>query len=365
MSGPPIDQLVRASVRGVSLYMSDVADGAIDLSDNTNLWGPPPAVFRAIHQTPDSALSRYPTLYSDSLRLSLLEYVSLSDEPSIDVVTGCGSDDVIDSTMRAFGESGDRVAFSTPTFSMIPVFARLNGLLPTPVPLTPAYDVDADRLVESRAKITYLCAPNNPTATAVSRAAIEYVIDHAIGIVLLDEAYAEFAPETFCDLVTRSDRLLVARTFSKAFGLAGLRIGYGIGARALTSIVARTRGPYKVNSIAERAALAALAPVHDGLPWVRQHAMLAVALRQRLATSLKDLGLTVLPSAANFVMAPTLHARMVVEKLTERGVLIRAFGDLPTDLAEFEASRGLALRIGVGPWEMMQTLLDNLASVLA
>ena len=365
MTAPTGERLARGSVAGVSPYTSDVFDGAVDLSDNTNLWGPPPAAVRALQDAPETALSRYPTLYSESLRASLLEYVSLDADATIDVVTGCGSDDVIDTTMRAFGEPGDRVAFSTPTFSMIPLFARLNGLSPTAVPLTPTYDVDADRLVECRAKITYLCAPNNPTATAVSRAAVEYVVENAAGIVLLDEAYAEFAPESFCGLVSRSDRLVVARTFSKAFGLAGIRVGYGIGARTLTSLIARARGPYKVSSLAERAAVAALSPVVGGLPWVRQHALLAITLRQRLVTSLQELGLTVLPSEANFVMVPMRRSDTIARSLKERGVLVRAFRELPTELPEFAASGGQALRISVGPWEMMQILLDHLASVLS
>jgi histidinol-phosphate aminotransferase len=357
--------LARESVRALPLYSPDLGNCAVDVSDNTNLWGPPPAVLRALREAPGQIVSRYPSLYSAPLRESILRYVGLTGAPDRSVVVGCGSDDVLDATMRAFGAPGDTVALSVPTFSMIAVFARLNGLEPVSIPLAANYDVDADRLVELGAKITYLCAPNNPTATPVSRAAVEYVVTHARGIVLLDEAYAEFAPETFMDLVARHERLLVTRTFSKAFGVAGLRVGYGVGSAATVEMVERARGPYKVNAFAERAVLAALEDSPDGLRWVREHASLAVENRERLASELRALGLAPLPSAANFLFVPLADATAVGRRMAERGVLVRAFSGLPREHAALSASGGEGLRIGVGPWEMMAVVLSTLAEVLA
>jgi histidinol-phosphate aminotransferase len=356
--------LARDAVRSLPLYTPDLAECAIDVSDNTNLWGMPPAARRALQETPTAAIARYPSLYSAPLRAAVRGYLGLGDSRT-SIVTGCGSDDVIDSTMRAFGAPGDRIAFSVPTFSMVATFARLNGLEPASIPLGSDYDVDAERLVDCGAKITYLCTPNNPTATALSRAAVEYVVTHARGIVLLDEAYAEFAPETFVDLVARQERLLVARTFSKAFGLAGLRVGYGVGSAALVGLVERARGPYKVNALAERAVLAALEESPDGLGWVRTHAALAVEHRERLTRELRALGLAPFPSAANFVFVPTPRARLLANRLRAAGVLVRAFSGLPRDLAALASSNGEALRIGVGPWDAMQAVLDALAAALA
>jgi histidinol-phosphate aminotransferase len=360
---PPLTptQLAREAVSGMALYDPDVAACAIDLSDNTNLWGMPPAAARALREAPASAVSRYPSLYSTSLRDAILDYAGLKGVPDLGVVTGCGSDDVIDSTIRAFGAAGDRLAFSSPTFTMVPVFARLNGIEPVAIPFTAQFDVDADRLVEIGAKITYLCAPNNPTATAVTREAVEYVVANARGIVLLDEAYAEFAPEVFADLVTRSDRLLVLRTFSKAFGMAGLRVGYGLGHRALTGLVERARGPYKVSALGERAAAAALEDSPDGVQWMRTHAALAIEHRTRFAGVLRTVGLSPLPSAANFLFVPTARAVAIASALRRRGIFVRAFSGLPRDLACLAESGGSALRIGIGPWEMMQPVLDALA----
>ncbi len=365
MNRPDVTRLAREGMGALPLYSPELAACAVDLSDNTNLWGAPPAALRAMREAPVVALSRYPTLYSEPLRAALLDYVGLAAAPDVGVVTGCGSDDVLDSTMRAFGAVGDSIAFSAPTFSMIPVLARLNGLTPLPIPFTDGFDLDAERLVDTGAKITYLCAPNNPTATPVSRAAVEYVVANASGIVLIDEAYAEFAPEVFADLVAQNDRVVIARTFSKAFGLAGLRVGYGVGANGVVRLIERARGPYKVNTLAERTVLAALDPSDDGLRWVRGHAALAVLNRERLVAELSRMGFIALPAAANFIMVPTPRATELFRALSSRGVLVRAFTALPRDVPVLAECSGAALRIGVGPWEMMTTLLDTLREVSA
>ena len=356
--------LARADVRSLPLYSPDVADCAVDLSDNTNLWGCAPAAWRAVHDGPPPTVSRYPSLYSSPLQSAILRYVGYEGGSDVGVVTGCGSDDVIDATMRAFGGAGRRIAFSAPTFSMIPTFARLNGIEPVSIPLTDSCDVDAERLVACDAAITYLCTPNNPTGTAISRAAVEHVAANARGIVLLDEAYAEFASETFTDLVARYDRLLVTRTFSKAFGLAGLRVGYGVGTADLTGLVARARGPYKVNALAERAVLASLEIGDDAIGWVRAHAQLAVETREKLTAELRTLGLHALPSRANFVFVPDARASLLARRLRDCGVLVRGFTGLPRDMRSLAEANGEALRIGVGPWAMMEKLLGSLDEVL-
>lgn len=366
MSGPwrpsPAD-LARPEVRALPRYSPEGGLCAVDVSDNTNLWGAPPAALRALQETPGGALARYPTLYSEPLRTRIVRYLELPSETG--VVLGCGSDDVIDSAMRAFGQPGDRVAFAAPTFSMIPTFARLNALEPVAVPYAEGFTLDVERLVERGAKVTYLCTPNNPTATLLSRAAVEYVAEHARGIVLLDEAYAEFAPETFADIAVRFDRVLLLRTFSKAFGLAGLRVGYAVGSPALCGLVERARGPYKVNALAERAVSAALEEGEEGVQWVRAHAALAVETRARLAEALTARGWAPLPSGANFLCVPVRDAAAVAAALRTRGVLVRALGGLDRSLECFARSDGGALRIGVGPWPMMHRLLEALDGLFA
>lgn len=357
--------LARAGVRDLALYAPDDAACAVDLSDNTNLWGPPPAAVRAVREATDAAFSRYPTLYGEPLRALLLHYVGLAGVSGVDAVMGCGSDNVIDSTMRAFGSAGNRIAFCAPTFSMIPYFARLNELVPIAIPFSASLDIDAERLVDAQAQITYLCTPNNPTGTPAMRGAIEYVVARATGIVVIDEAYAEFAPEVFVDLVGRNPRVMIARTFSKAFGMAGLRVGYGVCSSDVARLVERARGPYTVTAMAERAVRAALSESADGVEWVRAKAQLAVTNRARLVAALEALGLPVFPSAANFVLVPTRRAVELSRAMVDRGVLVRAFTGLPQELSLLADSGGAALRIGVGPWEMMQTMLDALSEALA
>jgi histidinol-phosphate aminotransferase len=355
----------RAEVRALPLYAPDVAECTVDVSENVNLWGSPPASLRVLRDVPWERVNRYPSLYSTPLRDAVMAYLGLSGAEDIGLVTGCGSDDVLDAALRAFGEPGDEVAFAAPTFVMIPIFARLNGLVPAPIPFGPNYELDPQRLVDRRAKITYLCTPNNPTSTAMTRAAVEYVVEHAVGLVVLDEAYAEFAPDVFTPLVARSERLLVTRTFSKAFGLAGLRIGYGVGSAALVDPVTRARGPYKVNALAESAAVAALSAGADALGWVRERATEAVAIRERVADAMRELGLEPAPSAGNFLFVPTGRAPALAREMRQRGVLVRALSGLPQDVAALRASDGHALRIGVGPWEAMERLLEALREALA
>lgn len=357
--------LAREDVRALPLYTPELVDDALDLSDSVNAWGASPAALRALAEPASALVARYPAPRSESLTPALLRYLGLDGVNGVYAVTGCGSDDVLDAIMRAFGSPGDRLACSTPTFSMVPLFARLNGLRLAPVSFTDDFDLDADRLVETGAKITYLCAPNNPTATPVSRAAVEYVARHAKGLVILDEAYAEFAPESFADLAGRYERLLVVRTFSKAFGLAGLRVGYAAGAASVVSMVERARGPYKVSVLAERAAQASLADTDQALGWVRRHARLAVEIRDRVAAALVALELAPLPSAANFLCIPTPDASRLAARLRERKVLVRCFTELPREPRRLADVEGAALRVAVAPWELMERFLHTLAEVRA
>ena len=148
-----VGSLAREGLASLPLYTTDSARCAIDLSDNTNLWGAPPAALAALREVPSHGVSRYPTLYSEPLRDALLAHVGVPGDGDLDIVTGCGSDEVLDCAMRAFAGRNARIAFSAPTFSMIPVVARLNGLEPVTIPFKDDLDIDAERLVESGSDI--------------------------------------------------------------------------------------------------------------------------------------------------------------------------------------------------------------------
>ena len=353
MASPRAPALARPGYRHIPRYSPERTACPVDLSDNTSAWGPPRGASRALLAAAASAdtVARYPSLDAEATIAAMAAYLGVGADQ---VVTGCGSDDILDSAIRAFGQPGDRLAYPDPSFSMIPVFARLNGLAPIAVPLTESFDVDADAMLATGARIIYLCSPNNPTGTALSRAAIERVVDRAQGLVILDGAYAEFAEEVGLDLLARSPRLLVTRTLSKAFGLAGLRVGYAAGAPEIVAEIAKSRGPYKVNALAERAARAALT---EDLPWVRGVVAETVALRARLVAALAELGLAPLSSAANFVLVPVPDAAMIAGRMRTNGVAVRAF----------TALRGIgdALRIAVAPWPALETCLDALRDALA
>ena len=334
----------------VPLYAPDPTPVFLDLSDNVNLWGVPPAAARALGEPLAAQPSVYPRSDPAELRAALARYAGVS---AAEVITGCGSDDVIDGALRAFAAPGEKVAYSAPSFSMLVTFARVNGLEPVPVPFGKDGDVDPDALLAQRAAITYLCSPNNPTGTGVSTAALEHVVTRAEGLVLVDEAYGEFSGQTAVSLLPRAPQLLVTRTLSKAFGLAGLRVGYGLAAPELVQVLEKVRGPYKVNVLGEKAAIAAL---REDVSWVRRHVDESVAIRERLRDALETLGLRALPSAANFLCLPVPDSAALGRTLLGRGIKVRVLRALP--------GIGDAVRVGVGPWALMERLLAALRVVL-
>jgi len=360
----------RPGYEHITIYAPGTAPCPVDVSDTLNLWGTPPAALEALREAAVSrTVAHYPSLYNAALKEPLAEYVGVRPE---EIVTGCGSDDVLDCAIRAFAQPGGVLAHPAPTFAMVPVYARANGLTPVGVPLTgDDYAVDADALLATNACVIYLCTPNNPTATPMAREAVLRVVERAPGLVIMDEAYAEFV---LADPVRRAEvftaeapgwgRVLSTRTMSKAFGLAGLRVGYGVGHPDVVREVEKARGPFKITHPAEKAAVAALGPSAGGLPWVRERAAEAVAQRERLVAGLRALGIRPAPSASNFAFAPVPDAAAVAARLRDRGVSARVFRGMPQAVSALRASGGEGLRIGAAPEPMQRALLDSLAEAL-
>lgn len=352
MTTPVTDRLTiaRAAYNDVPLYDPKRTPVELDLSDNTNLWGVPPNAARAIREFAPSTITRYPTLYGTELKVALAEHAGVASDM---VVTGCGSDDILDSAMRAFGNENELVAATDPTFAMVPIFAKMNVLRSTLVTELPDHDVDADALLATGAKVIYICSPNNPTGALVARRTLERLIDNAPGVLLIDEAYTEFAGVSNVDVLARSPRVLLIRTLSKAFGLAGLRIGYALGQPQLVAEVEKSRGPYKVNALAEQVAVTALR--HD-VPWVEEHIQLAIENRDKLAIALRTLDLDPMPSSANFICVPVKNCVAVGMAMREKGVGVRPFPNLPRV--------GDCLRISIGPWPLVQQCVKALAAAM-
>ncbi len=370
-AGAGVTPRPRAAYRDLAPYDPARPRLPLDLSANTSLWGPCPAAVEALHA---AAVDAYPTPYADALKTALAE---TWDVDASQVTTGSGSDDVLDSAVRAFCDPGAVVAFPWPTFGMAPEFARMNAAAPLPVPLGPAGELDGDgEAALACADVVYLCRPNNPTGLMLPRERVMALLERARGLVVVDEAYGEFAGETLLPAVLASGRGIVLRTLSKAYGLAGLRVGYALGPAPLIRAVELSRGPYKVGAAAERAAVAA---VREGRPWVADVVRQATTARGHLVAGLRARGLTAIEGHGNFVLfgpggggdraeradapagegaddGPGGRARgwavAVKAGLAARGVGVRAFPDLP--------GFGDMVRVTVGPPAAMERFLDAL-----
>ncbi len=336
----------RSGFEALSVYDGVVGPCAIDLSDNTNLWGMPPSAALALENFQFAEVTRYPSAYAAELKASLARHVGV--ETSM-IVTGCGSDDVLDAAIRAFGNPGGSLACCDPTFSMIPVLARINGLSVSTSSFDAEGDISVDSLLSGRPDVIYICSPNNPTGMNASVERIEAIAIAFSGLVIVDQAYAEYSSTSLLPLVSRYANVLITRTMSKAFGMAGLRIGYAIGNPVLVGEVEKSRGPYKVGALSSAAAIAAL---ENDLPWIEQIVSETLSIRSRFVSRLSSLGYNPLTSDANFVLVPVANPAEAAKRMLEAGIGVRTFANL--------AGIGGALRITIGPWEMMEKCLASL-----
>jgi histidinol-phosphate aminotransferase len=320
---------------------------SLDLRDNLNLWGAPPAAMRALRSSRASRISAYPSAGARPLTALLAERSGVQvDEVSV----GCGSDDIIDASFRALCAPDSAIAWCDPTFSMVPVFARTNARRSIPVPSLRSGAADVDALLATGAELIYLCSPNNPTGIVTPVSELRRLIASAPGVVLLDEAYAEFAGETgLRSEAPAMGNVVVTRTLSKAWGLAGLRVGYAVGARSLIAALSGALGPYKVNALAESAAIAAL--THDAA-WQARTTAAAISVRDRLARMLAGRrGGRAWPSRGNFLFLELeTSAREVAGRFLAEGIAVREFTGLP--------GIGEAIRFGVAPWSRLRRVAE-------
>lgn len=339
---------VRPGLERISAYSAAPLPGVdLDLRDNINLWGAPPRAVAAVRAAAECRLQSYPAVDGGALVDELASRLGVRES---EVVAGCGSDDLIDACFRAAASPGDRVAHSDPTFSMVPIFARLNGLEPVAVAPRADGSADVDALLATGARIIYLCSPNNPTGAPTPESEIRRLITYAPGVVLVDEAYAEFSGATdWRAEVPAMERVVVTRTFSKAWGLAGLRVGYGVGGKAIVAAVAKVRGPYKLGALG---ALAARTALREDGAWMQAAAADARSVRDRFTAELGGRrAVRALESRGNFVFLQVdERASAVAARFAALGIGVRAFDDLPV--------YGSALRIGVAPWESFRRVLD-------
>jgi histidinol-phosphate aminotransferase len=323
--GKPVEELEREyGVRG-----------AVKLASNENPLGPPEAAVRAVREAA-AGLSRYPDGNGFALKAALSERLGL---PAAQITLGNGSNDVLELVVRVFAGPGHDVVFSQYAFAVYPLAAQAVGARPVAVPARDwGHDLKAmAEAISDRTRVVFVANPNNPTGTWLDAKRLRRFLESVPRrvVVVVDEAYFEYVTEPdYPDCarwVTDFPNLVVTRTFSKIYALAGLRLGYGLSSAGVADLLNRVRQPFNVNSLAQVAGLAALGdPGHVA----RSREVNAAGLR-RIAGALHDLGLTAIPSVANFISFDTGRpAGAVYEALLRRGVIVRpvdSYG-MPTHL---------------------------------
>jgi|SRR5579884_614798 len=345
-------------------------EGMALLASNEAPFGPAPAVVEAAAAVLAGA-NRYPDPSYSPLRRALSERYGI---PAERIALGNGSCDILLAAGEALLEPGAEVVYAWPAFSVYPHLAAASGARAIQVPLDAAARHDLDAIaaeVTVATRLVLVCNPNNPTSTALELDAVaaflEQIPPHVC--VILDEAYAEFSlalgdPYASVELLARHPNLVLLRTFSKVYGLAGLRTGYALcGTDTFRTAVDQVRQPFYLNVAAQAAAVEALSHQDE----VEKRVVATIAARESLSTGLRDIGLWVAESDANFVWArladpgtdeaeAAAREKAVVSGLRERGVLVRAGSSL---------GQGGCLRITVGTDAENQRCLEALESVVS
>ncbi|MBO8127718.1 MAG: histidinol-phosphate transaminase [Peptococcaceae bacterium] len=344
-----------AQLRDLVPYEVPSCDNVIKLDANENSYYFPRPVMEAINDAVGAqTFNRYPDAETRYLREAISSYTGVDVNG---IMAGNGSDELIFNLLLTFA-SGGKVAITTPTFGMYRIHSIIAGAEPVSVPRRAGdFAVDVPAVCEAAAspetKVTVVCSPNNPTGNITSLEDIEAVLRAARGLVIIDEAYFEFCGETVLPLLDRYPNLVVLRTFSKAFGLAGLRVGYMLADPAVVQAVRRVKQPFNLNAYSQIAA----AVVLSHLSVFKKRIRAICRARDRLLPELAKIpGVECYPSRANFILFRTpLKAADIFQGLLARGILIRNM-DSP-DLRN-------CLRVTVGQPEENRLFLQALAEVL-
>ncbi len=313
-------EIMRSSVRHFQRYYSPKVGDALRLDTNTNVLGSHPAAVEALSSLGDLDFNNYPSTYSDGLREALAEKYGLSSEH---FVVGSGSDESLDIICKCFLEVGDRVVLPYPSYSLYDFFVELNGGEVAMVDLDEDFQLDVEAMLAAGGKLIIMPTPNNPTGNSFREENIVEILERFPGIVVVDEAYGEYSGRSFLSRVDEFDNLVVIKTLSKAYALAGLRVGISASNVKLADMMSSVKIPYSLNILSERAAIAAL---RDD-SFIEESVRMVDENRPLLAAGLEELGFQVYPSNANFLLAraPIPHTELI-EGLRDKGILIRDFG---------------------------------------
>ena len=331
--------------------------GLIKLNTNENPYPPSPKVLAATQAAVDDRLRLYPNPTAQGLRVRLAKLHGVKPE---NVIVGNGSDELLALATRAFVEPGrDCVQYFTPSYSLYPVLTDIQKSRRHEVPLPADFNLPTvqelrrDKRWDFKAALTFVTTPNAPSGCGYATADLNALCRAQKGVVILDEAYVDFAGENAMALATKYDHVLVSRTFSKAYSLCFQRIGYFVGPAKLIEALDKIRDSYNVNGLGQVAAEATL----KQMPYYRANFRKIIELRERTTEQLAALGFQTLPSATNFILTkpPRFAARTWLKRLRERKILVRWLTD--ARVKDF-------LRITIGGEREMATLLRAVKAIL-
>lgn len=333
-----VQKLIRPIVRELHAYIPGVQPkikGLVKLNTNENPYPPSPKVLAAVKAATDERLRLYPNATAESLRGKLAKLHGCAPE---NIIASNGSDESLAMAVRCFVEpdikdkvrsSRSVVQYFHPSYSIYPVLADMHGAVKNEVPLNPDFsmpdlaELRRGKQWDFRAALTIVTTPNAPSGRGYATVDIDKLCAAQKGVVMLDEAYVDFADENAMALALKYPHVLVARTFSKAYSLCFQRVGYLVGHPVLIAALHKIRDSYNVNGLGQIAAEATL----DDLPYYRANFRKIIATREWLSSELTNLGFQVYPSQTNFILArpPLLPAQEWLMKLQEKKVLVRWF----------------------------------------
>jgi histidinol-phosphate aminotransferase len=344
-----VNALLRPNIRSLVPYSSArdefKGEAQVFLDANENSLGSP--------------LTRWYNRYPDPMQWKVKEAISkIKGIPPQHIFLGNGSDECIDILYRGFCNPGkDNIIINPPTYGMYEVSAHINDVEVRRATLLDDFQLDLvhlETLVDENTKIIWICSPNNPTANSINRQDVEIVLNNFPGLVVVDEAYINFSRhKSFIQELSEYPNLVVLQTMSKAWGLAGLRLGMAFASEAIIDVYNKVKPPYNINQATQELALKAMEEVGQVNDMIRS----LVAFREELAGELAQLPIVrkVYPSEANFLLVKVSDARAIYDRLLEDGIVVR-------DRSKVELCAG-CLRITVGTAEENRELIAALREI--
>jgi len=292
----------------------------IKLNTNENPYPPSPRALAALRELDGELLRRYPHPYAQAARRAIARALGV---PADRLIVGNGSDDLLTMIFRSVAEPGRRVVFPAPTYVLYRTLAEIQDAEIVAVPFDEDYNLPVDDLAAAGGAVTLIANPNSPSGTSADNEQLAALAGRLEGLLVIDEAYADFADHNALSLVERFANVVVLRTLSKGYSLAGLRVGFAVSRSEIIDGLGKVKDSYNVSAAACAVAAAAIADqAHKDA-----NARRVIASREKLAAQLAELGFRVWPSQSNFLLArpPAGDAERIYEALKARGILVRYF----------------------------------------